>query len=130
VLYADSQRLIQVLVNLLSNARDASPAEAKVVIEGKVIGDIAQISVTDEGSGIKKQTIDRIFEPFFTTKDPGEGTGLGLAMVYSIIEDHKGDIEIESPVNEEAQSGTRFIISLPLGLASNVSSGNTRGMEP
>lgn len=124
-LSADSQKLIQVFVNLLSNSRDASPPDTQVLLEASIFGDIVQIRVTDEGSGISKQAIDQIFEPFFTTKEPGEGTGLGLAMVYSIIEDHKGEIEIESPVHPDTQNGTRFIISLPIGLASDVAKGNT-----
>ncbi len=54
-----------------------------------------------------------MFEPFFTTKDPGEGTGLGLALVYSIIEEHYGQIDIDSPADPETQRGTRFRITLP-----------------
>lgn len=86
----------------------------------------ARLTVTDEGSGIPAEVADRIFEPFFTTKDPGEGTGLGLAMVYTIVEDHKGNIEIESPVDRERGNGTRFIILLPLNLASIDSKSNTK----
>ena len=125
-LEADSQRLIQVFVNLLSNSRDASTEGGRIVVEGSVLAGYARLTVTDEGSGIPPEVADRIFEPFFTTKDPGEGTGLGLAMVYTIVEDHKGSIEIESPVDRERGNGTRFIILLPLNLASVDSKSNTK----
>ncbi len=124
-LIADGQRLIQVFINLLSNSRDASPDDERVIVEGSKSNGLVRITVTDHGSGIPAGMIDKIFEPFFTTKDPGEGTGLGLAMVYTIIEDHKGQIEIESPVHMDHQNGTRFIITLPLNLASHASKGNT-----
>lgn len=124
-LHADSQRLIQVFINLLSNSRDASPDSGKIVTAGAIEGDAVRITVTDEGDGIPPNLVDRIFEPFFTTKDPGAGTGLGLAMVYTIIEDHKGTIEIESPAHLDHQNGTRFIIKLPLNLASGDSKSNT-----
>ncbi|TQV68294.1 PAS domain-containing protein [Exilibacterium tricleocarpae] len=109
----DSQRLIQVFVNLLSNARDASPEGGEVVVSASQQDEIIVISVTDEGSGIAPEHMERILEPFFTTKEPGEGTGLGLSMVYSIIEDHGGHIDIESPANPEKRSGARFNIKLP-----------------
>ncbi|MNN52727.1 Sporulation kinase A [compost metagenome] len=69
--------------------------------------------VEDEGSGIPKSIVDRLFEPFFTTKDPGKGTGLGLALVYSIIEEHYGEISIDSPADPKHQRGTRIRITLP-----------------
>lgn len=111
--YADSQRLIQVFVNLLSNSRDASPLFGDVIVAGSANAHHTTITVTDFGSGIAPELQDRIFEPFFTTKEPGEGTGLGLAMVYSIIEDHKGGLDIESPAHQDTNNGTRFIITLP-----------------
>jgi signal transduction histidine kinase len=69
--------------------------------------------VEDEGTGIPKAIMDRLFEPFFTTKDPGEGTGLGLALVYSIVEEHYGQITIDSPADPELQRGTRIRVTLP-----------------
>ena len=121
----DSQRLIQVFINLLSNARDASPPESQVIIDGTEGDNSVTFSVTDPGPGIPPENIDRIFEPFFTTKDPGEGTGLGLAMVYSIIEDHKGDLTINSPAYPDTGRGTQFVIRLPKLLESSGTSGNT-----
>lgn len=110
---ADDQRLLQVFVNLFSNARDASADNAEIIIECVPVGNLAHITVTDSGSGIAKAHLDRVFEPFFTTKEPGAGTGLGLAMVYSIVEDLHGSVDIESPVAEQ-NCGTRIHLWLPL----------------
>jgi signal transduction histidine kinase len=71
------------------------------------------IHIRDYGYGIAPQYIDRVFEPFFTTKPAGQGTGLGLALVYSIVEDHGGHIDVISPVKDGM--GTEFIISFPAG---------------
>jgi len=109
----DSQRLIQVFVNLLSNARDASPEESRVTLTGQSDTNSVTISVTDEGPGISPEHMERILEPFFTTKEPGEGTGLGLAMVYSIIEDHGGHLDVESPADKELGRGACFSFKLP-----------------
>lgn len=113
--WGDSQKLIQVMVNLLSNARDASQDADTVVIECHRQPDQVDIWVTDQGAGIETKHLDQIIEPFFTTKEPGKGTGLGLAMVYSIIEEHKGSIRVESPIDALTQTGTRFIVTLPVG---------------
>src|SRR5690554_743352 len=110
---ADAQRMIQVFINLLSNARDASPEHSKIVLESTEDEYSIIFSVTDEGPGIAPEHIDQIFEPFFTTKDPGEGTGLGLAMVYSIIDDHGGYLDIVSPADTIHNRGARFTIKLP-----------------
>ena len=121
----DSQRLIQIFVNLLSNAQDASEANTKVSIFVEKESTSIRFAIQDEGSGIPEDVQDRIFEPFFTTKDPGSGTGLGLAMVYSIIEDHRGQIDITSPCDKVLQKGTKFVINLPNALASAETLGNT-----
>jgi signal transduction histidine kinase/Na+/proline symporter len=110
---ADAQRMIQVFINLLSNARDASPEHSKIVLESTEDEYSIIFSVTDEGPGIAPEHIDQIFEPFFTTKDPGEGTGLGLAMVYSIIDDHGGYLDIVSPADTIHNRGACFTIKLP-----------------
>jgi signal transduction histidine kinase len=105
----DRQQMIQVFVNLLANARDASEAGGRVEVAGQARSDEVQVTVTDEGEGIDPAQIDRILEPFFTTKEPGEGTGLGLSMVYSIMTEHQGEISVSSPVANGR--GARFTLS-------------------
>jgi len=107
----DEQRLVQVFINLLANARDASPEGGEVRIIGKRDGYSAMIEVIDEGSGIAPQQLDHIFEPFYTTKAPNQGTGLGLSLVYSIVEEHYGNIQVDSPLN--TIGGTAVRIRLP-----------------
>ncbi|MCY1279481.1 Adaptive-response sensory-kinase SasA [compost metagenome] len=109
----DSQRLAQVLINLLSNARDASPPGGAIRVRSEASEQTIDLIVEDEGSGIPKAIVDRLFEPFFTTKDPGKGTGLGLALVYSIVEEHYGQITIDSPADPEHERGTRIRVTLP-----------------
>ncbi|WP_287030149.1 sensor histidine kinase [Pseudomonas sp. UBA6310] len=109
----DSQRLAQVLINLLSNARDASPEGGAIRVRSEASEHSVELIVEDEGGGIPKEIADRLFEPFFTTKDPGKGTGLGLALVYSIVKEHYGQITLDSPVDTEHQRGTRFRVRLP-----------------
>ncbi|MBL4608665.1 MAG: PAS domain S-box protein [Pseudomonadales bacterium] len=109
----DAQRLLQVFVNLLGNAQDASSHASKINIYSEGDSHSVIIHVEDEGEGIPDALQDQIFEPFVTTKDPGEGTGLGLSLVYSIIEDHYGHISVTSPVNPETGKGNRFSITLP-----------------
>ena len=106
----DRQRMIQVFVNLLSNACHASLTEQRIDIQIKRDGRHALISVRDQGHGIPEEYLDRVFEPFFTTKQPGEGTGLGLPLVYSIVQEHGGSIDIDS----STERGTRVQIRLPL----------------
>lgn len=123
---ADSNQIDQILMNLAVNARDAMQKGGRLTIttyyksfdqnieftqtEALGQGDYAVIEVTDTGSGMTKDTIDRIFEPFFTTKKVGKGTGLGLSTVYGIIKQSNGGIEVKSTPGE----GTTFIIYLPL----------------
>ncbi|EAT11877.1 PAS domain S-box protein [Bermanella marisrubri] len=113
IVLGDEQRLQQVFVNLLSNARDASPDNTCINVSAELEQHTVTIRVVDEGEGIAPEKIERIFEPFFTTKEVGKGTGLGLALVYSIIEEHYGQISIQSPVDKTTQTGTAVIINLP-----------------
>jgi signal transduction histidine kinase/ActR/RegA family two-component response regulator len=121
---ADAGQVEQVLLNLILNARDAMPRGGKIQIEttglhldrepagpyaGLAPGDYAVLSIADTGCGMDEATRARIFEPFFTTKDLGKGTGLGLATVYSIIQQSGGHIEVESALGR----GTTFRIYLP-----------------
>ena len=118
IVAGDTQRMIQVFINLLSNARDASPTDGRVMLASDEDEYSIMFSVSDEGPGIAPEHIEQIFEPFFTTKDPGEGTGLGLAMVYSIVDDHGGFLDITSPADPITQRGARFTIKLPRHLDS------------
>ncbi len=108
----DAQRLQQVMVNLLSNARDASEAGGEIVIDAEPDGTMLKVTVTDEGHGLDARVREHLFEPFTTTKPPGEGTGLGLPLVYSIVAEHHGRIEIESPP-QGRERGTRICLWLP-----------------
>ncbi|MBN1662207.1 MAG: cache domain-containing protein [Deltaproteobacteria bacterium] len=106
----DMSRLEEVFLNLFINAADAMDEKGQLTITTKLnANNEVVILVSDTGTGIKKEDMPRIFEPFFTTKDPGKGTGLGLALAYGVIRNHKGTINIET----EAGKGTTFIISLP-----------------
>ena len=109
---ADSQRLLQVFINLLGNARDACDNSGAVHIRASTGGDQVQIDVEDNGSGIPQALHAQVFEPFFTTKDPGVGTGLGLALVFSIMDDMNGKVHLTSPVSPDVQCGTRVTLSL------------------
>ncbi len=105
----DGQRLLQVFVNILANARDASNESDEVVINGELKDALVVIEITDRGHGISATDLAQVFEPFFTTKDPGQGTGLGLAIVTSILDEHQGSISAESRERE----GTCITIRLP-----------------
>ena len=112
VVLADSQRLLQVFVNLLANARDACEPFGQVRVSAVAASGLTTISVEDEGCGIAPELQKRVFEPFFTTKDPGEGTGLGLALAYSIMEDMGGSVDLTSPLDDTTQTGTRVNLRL------------------
>lgn len=122
--HADAGMLDQVLMNLAVNARDAMPnggrlriETAEQVIEAEQArrhpeaspGRQVRISVSDTGGGIPPEILPHIFEPFFTTKAPGKGTGLGLATVFGIVQQHRGWLEVESQPGQ----GTTFHIFLP-----------------
>lgn len=109
VLHGDRQRLLQVLVNLLANACDASPPGSSVIVRGSIRAGGAELEVVDAGTGIAQADFERLFEPFFTTKEPGRGTGLGLSIVYGIVREHGGDIAVESVPGK----GTTFRLRLP-----------------
>ncbi|MEJ2593354.1 MAG: ATP-binding protein, partial [Candidatus Thiodiazotropha sp.] len=109
MLEGDRQGLSQVLVNVLTNACDASAPGGEVGLSAKEFDGAVRIEVIDRGEGIPEENQAYIFEPFFTTKPPGEGTGLGLAMAYKIVTDHNGTINIDSRPGH----GTRVTIELP-----------------
>lgn len=133
---ADDGQIEQVLMNLVTNARDAMPGGGLLTIStgrarpetGTVAscgnpagGEYARISVTDTGIGMDGKTREKIFEPFFTTKEPGKGTGLGMAIVYGIIKEQKGHIRVVS----NPGTGTTVNIYLPLIREEGIEQGAT-----
>ncbi len=116
----DPEKLKQVFMNLITNAQHAIGEKGKIYITTKYLPDKKEImvAIADTGCGIPPEIKDRIFEPFFTTKEEGKGTGLGLAVVKAILEEHGASIEFQSPVEDEnlgeKGKGTVFIIHFPL----------------
>ncbi len=107
----DKEQLLQALLALEINAVEAMPNDGKLFIEVKKTGENElTIALSDSGIGIRNEDLPHIFEPFFTTKKEGKGTGLGLAVVYGIIERHNGKITVASQINK----GTTFTITLPI----------------
>lgn len=121
---ADPGQLEQVLMNLAINARDAMPRGGSLTLSTRNVevldaeekrfpevppGRYAAVAVRDTGEGIPEHRMGKIFEPFYTSKDPGKGTGLGLAMVYGIVKQSGGYVEVESAVGE----GSTFTVLLP-----------------
>ncbi len=100
--------LIQVLVNLLSNAADASPVESVINVTGRFDGEVV-LEISDAGVGMSAEVQAKLFEPFFTTKDPGQGTGLGMSIVYSLVTAHGGRISVDSAPGQ----GTRVTLRFP-----------------
>jgi len=110
-LYADDGQLRQVLIALLMNALDATPAGGHVELETRRDGaDTVVLTVADDGTGIPPEHLDKIFSPFFTTKPVGEGTGLGLAICHGIVASHGGEIRVDTEVGR----GTRMSLALPV----------------
>jgi two-component system, chemotaxis family, CheB/CheR fusion protein len=112
---ADPNLITQVLLNLCVNARDAMPEGGRLVIETAVVDgkdleeyghltaeEYVLVEITDTGKGMDENVQSRIFEPFFTTKEIGQGTGLGLAVVYGIMKSHNGFVEVQSKPTEGA----------------------------
>ncbi|HBF34640.1 TPA: hypothetical protein DDW35_08745 [Candidatus Sumerlaeota bacterium] len=137
----DPSQVDQILANLCVNARDAINGVGKVTIEtgstvfsldycennmGFVPGQYTMLAISDDGSGMDKETQAKIFEPFFTTKGAGKGTGLGLATVYGIVRQNAGFINVYS----EPGQGTTFRIYLPALTGETVLKGKARNVAP
>lgn len=125
VIMADGVQIDQILINLATNARDAMPEGGKLTITTGVVdmdgelcrkivnnvkGRYAYLSVSDTGTGLDTDTGQRMFDPFFTTKEVGKGTGLGLSVVYGLIKQHGGHINVDT----QPGRGTKFEIYLPI----------------
>jgi len=126
IIYGDPEKLKQVWINLLTNARDAMPGGGGIVIRTRLDTPrgIVSLWVADCGEGIGEDVIKKIFDPFYSTKPVGRGTGLGLSVSFGIIEDHDGEIRVQSPLPAEFDfpwppgrrhgPGTVFEVNLPL----------------
>ncbi|MDY6837439.1 MAG: ATP-binding protein [Thermodesulfobacteriota bacterium] len=104
------QQLNQVFVNLLVNSVQAMKEMGEIRIATRALNGSVEIKISDTGEGIPEESLSRIFDPFFTSKAVGQGTGLGLNVVHSIIKKHKGAIDVESTVSR----GTTFTILIPV----------------
>ena len=137
----DPDQLQQVLLNLAVNARDAMPDGGDLIFETDNVeisgngnnqsenakrGRYIRITVADTGCGIASEIQDRVFDPFFTAKKQGEGTGMGLAMVYGIVQNHEGSIDLDS----EEGRGTRLKVYLPLTVGSPAIAAAPEKIEP
>ncbi|HEX8950071.1 MAG TPA: PAS domain S-box protein [Dissulfurispiraceae bacterium] len=133
----DAGQIEQVLMNLMLNAKDAMPGGGELTIRSSLVGlesnslkipatirkgQYIDIAIKDTGTGIREELMTHIFEPFFTTKAKGQGTGLGLAVAYSIVKDHNGYITVGSG----AGGGTVFHMYLPASSMQVITVGNER----
>ncbi len=117
---ADPGAVQHMLLNLATNARDAMPSGGVLTMRGGFephierpdgsIGPMVTVAVDDTGRGMDDEVLAHLFEPFFTTKAPGEGTGLGMAMIYGLVQQHEGTIDVRSSPGQ----GTCVTIGLPL----------------
>jgi two-component system, NtrC family, sensor histidine kinase HydH len=107
-LAVDENKLKQALLNLLTNALEATPSGGTIRLSATAVGDRAEIVVSDSGRGIPAEVLARVGTPFFTTRE--QGTGLGVAIARGIVEQHGGELSIDSA----SGGGTRVRISLPL----------------
>lgn len=137
----DPGQLQQMLLNLAINARDAMPEGGDLTFSTRRVrlddeychihpesapGEYLAVEVSDTGCGIPKEIGERIYEPFFTTKPTGQGTGMGLAMVYGIVKNHGGEIEVSSEVGH----GTIFRVLLPMVEEPPVTTDEETGQQP
>lgn len=112
---ANYHQMVQVMVNLILNAKDALPEGGEITISTLSSGENILVKISDTGIGIKEEDLPKIFDPFYTTKDPGKGTGLGLAITHRIIESFGGKINVKSQLGK----GTTFTIILPASRGEN-----------
>ena len=110
----DYDQMTQVFTNLLKNAVEAMTGKGEITFDLFDSADQFTISISDNGSGIQAENMDKLFTPFFTTKGLGKGTGLGLPIIYGIVKMHKGDVIVKSNVDPlSGPTGTTFTITIP-----------------
>jgi two-component system NtrC family sensor kinase len=110
---ADPDQMQQVFINLFNNAAEAMGAEGTITITSRSLDhNWMEIKISDTGTGIPQENLNKVFSPFYTTKAPTKGTGLGLSITYGIIKMHRGQISVQS----QEGKGTTFIITLPTHL--------------
>lgn len=110
IITGNEGKLYQVFMNILSNSEQAIEGKGKISITSKKTEKAISIVIQDDGTGIEEENLIKINDPFYTTKEPGKGTGLGLFITHSIVEEHGGDVFVTSDVNK----GTKFIVSFPI----------------
>jgi iron only hydrogenase large subunit-like protein/nitrogen-specific signal transduction histidine kinase len=116
VAFLDIDQMMQVVTNLEKNAIEAMPDGGQLLVSVEGNPEEVTFIVSDTGTGILKENMDKIFTPFFTTKEMGKGTGLGLALIYGIVKMHKGRIHVDSNADPaEGPTGTTFRITIPRG---------------
>lgn len=108
-LYCNAHKIQQALMSLLMNSIEAMPSGGKIILNVMLENSIVKLRIIDEGIGISDKDLPHIYDPFFSTKEASNGTGLGLAVAYGIIANHKGKIEVEKTSNQ----GTTFRVVLP-----------------
>jgi len=108
----DPSQIERVFVNMIVNAADAMPNGGQLILSTRYNSQnqTVEVEFRDTGCGITKENLDKIFDPFFTTKETGHGVGLGLAISYGIVKEHRGVILVESEVGK----GTTFVVRLPV----------------
>lgn len=109
-IFCSPSRLNQVFINLITNAVQAMDGEGKLFLGISARGDWVEVTVQDTGCGIPEENLGKIMDPFFTTKPVGKGTGLGLSIIHQIVEEHEGQLLVDS----KEEVGTRFTLGLPV----------------
>jgi len=126
-IHCDASQMQQVLINLIMNGAEAAQghpeAHVRVTTRASASNNEFTLEVADTGDGIKPEHLAKLFTPFFTTKGEGKGIGLGLAVVYGIVKDHGGDIDVDTKLGK----GTSFIVTMPIDGAGTAASASGTG---
>jgi len=126
----DFHQVQQVLLNLVNNAQHAMMAHreqpGRLSVRTRVVGEVIEVQVSDNGEGMTEDTLERVFDPFFTTKEPGRGTGLGLSVSYGIVKEHGGRIYART----RSGRGSTFVIEFPIRRESVESEETGHEVEP